>query len=66
MNFNNFTIKSQEVGRYAVEMAQSNGQQVVEAPHLLKSIMLKDEDITRYSIRGATLSLTPNNYSDYG
>ena len=36
MNFNNFTIKSQEVGRYAVEMAQSNGQQVVKTPHLLK------------------------------
>ena len=45
-------------------MAQSNGQQVVEAPHLLKSIMLKDEDITRYSIRGATQNRTPNNYSN--
>ena len=51
MNFNNFTIKLQEAARYAIEMAQTNGQQVVETPHLLKS-----EDISRYSIRGTTQS----------
>ncbi len=48
MNFNNFTIKSQEAVQQAVELVQSNGQQVVETPHLFKGIMLKGEEVTQF------------------
>lgn len=48
MNFNNFTIKSQEAVQQAIELVQSNGQQVVETPHLLKAIFLKAEDVVQF------------------
>ncbi|MDD3320181.1 MAG: ATP-dependent chaperone ClpB [Paludibacter sp.] len=48
MNYNKFTIKSQEAIQQAVEIAQNNGQQVVETPHLLKAIMQKGEDVTQF------------------
>ncbi|MDX9920486.1 MAG: ATP-dependent chaperone ClpB [Paludibacter sp.] len=48
MNFNNFTIKSQEAVQKAVELVQSNGQQVVETPHLLKGIMLTGEEVLQF------------------
>lgn len=48
MNFNNFTIKSQETVQQAIELVQSNGQQVVETPHLLKAIFLKAEDVVQF------------------
>jgi len=48
MNFNNFTIKSQEVIQHAIELVQSNGQQAVETPHLLKSLLIKGEDVTQF------------------
>jgi len=48
MNFNNFTIKSQDAIQQAVELVQSKGQQIVETPHLLKSLMIKGEDVTQF------------------
>ena len=48
MNFNNFTIKSQEAVQAAIDIVKAKGQQVVETPHLLKGIMLKGEDVTRF------------------
>ncbi len=48
MNFNNFTIKSQEAVQQAIDLVQAKGQQVVETPHLLKGILLKGEDITQF------------------
>jgi len=48
MNFNNFTIKSQDAIQQAVELVQSKGQQIVEMPHLLKALMLKGEDVTQF------------------
>jgi len=48
MNFNNFTIKSQEAVQQAVELVQSKGQQVVETPHLFKGIMLKGEEVIQF------------------
>ena len=35
MNFNNFTIKSQEAIQEAINLAQSAGQQVIEPAHIL-------------------------------
>ena len=48
MNFNKFTIKSQEAIQQAIEIAQNNGQQIVETPHLLKAIIQKGEDVTQF------------------
>lgn len=48
MNFNNFTIKSQEAIQEAVDIVQSKGQQAVETPHLLKGVLLKGEDVVQY------------------
>ena len=48
MNFNNFTIKSQEAIQQAIDLVQSNGQQVVETPHLFKALINKGEDITQF------------------
>jgi len=48
MNFNNFTIKSQEAVQQAVELVQNNGQQVVETPHLFKGIIQKGEEIVQF------------------
>ncbi len=42
MNFNNYTIKAQEVVQHATQIAQGNQQQTVETGHILKAIL--DED----------------------
>lgn len=48
MNFNNFTTKSQEAVQQAIDLAQSKGQQVIETPHLLKTIITKGEDVVQF------------------
>jgi ATP-dependent Clp protease ATP-binding subunit ClpB len=48
MNFNNFTIKSQEAVQQAVELVQNKGQQVVETPHLFKAILTTGEDVMQF------------------
>ena len=48
MNFNNFTIKSQDVVQQAIDLVQTNGQQVVETPHLFKALITKGDDITKF------------------
>ena len=45
MNFNNFTIKSQEVVQQAQQIAQGLGHQQIENAHLLKSIFEVDENV---------------------
>ncbi|AQG78431.1 ATP-dependent chaperone ClpB [Spirosoma montaniterrae] len=42
MNFNNYTIKAQEVVQHAAQMAQGNLQQTVETGHVLKAILEED------------------------
>jgi len=48
MNFNNFTIKAQEAVQKAIDLAQANGQQMIEPGHVLKGVMLVGENITNY------------------
>lgn len=48
MDFNKFTIKSQEVLQQAQEIAESNGNQAIETGHLLKAIFLTDQEVTPY------------------
>ena len=39
MNFNNFTIKSQEAVQEAVNLVQSRGQQAIEPEHLMAGLL---------------------------
>ncbi|MEG1643690.1 MAG: ATP-dependent chaperone ClpB [Bacteroidales bacterium] len=48
MNFNNFTIKSQEAVQKAIEIAQQNGNQAIEPMHLLKGVMDIGNSVTDY------------------
>ena len=48
MNFNNFTIKAQEAVQQSVQLAQQNGQQAIEAVHLLKAIMMTGESVANF------------------
>ncbi len=45
MNFNNFTIKSQEAVQKAQQIAQGYGQQQIENAHILKGILEVDENV---------------------
>ena len=45
MNFNNFTIKSQEAVQKAQQIAQGFGQQQIENAHILKGIFEVDENV---------------------
>jgi len=51
MNFNNFTIKSQEAIQQAVTIATMNGQQAVENGHILKSILQVDDSVTPFILK---------------
>ena len=48
MNFNNFTIKSQEVVQKAIELTRSAGQQQIEPLHILKAIIQESETIVNF------------------
>lgn len=48
MNFNNFTIKSQEAVQEAIDYAQGVGQQAIEAVHLLYGVMKVGENVTNF------------------
>ena len=48
MNFNNFTIKSQEVVQKAIDYAKQAGQQQIEPVHLLKAIISEAETIVNF------------------
>lgn len=48
MNFNSFTIKSQEAIQKALELTRGAGQQQIEPVHLLKAIMLEGESLVKF------------------
>lgn len=48
MNFNQYTIKSQEVIQKAAEIASSKQQQVIETGHLYKALTLQDENLVSF------------------
>jgi len=48
MNFEKFTIKSQEALQKAAEIAMSKQQQAIEPGHLLKAILETDENVSSY------------------
>lgn len=48
MNFNNFTIKSQEAVQKAFEITKANGNQAIEPIHLLKGILSEGESVVKF------------------
>ena len=51
MNLNNFTIKSQEAIQKATEIATAKQNQSIEPSHLLKGILMVDENVAPYLLR---------------
>ncbi len=58
MNFNNFTIKSQEVVQKAIDFTKQSGQQQIEPVHLLKASISESETIVNFIFQklGANLN----------
>jgi ATP-dependent Clp protease ATP-binding subunit ClpB len=57
MNFNNFTIKSQEAVQKATEIAAAKQNQAVETAHLLKGMLLVDENVIPYLLKKVNVNL---------
>ena len=59
MNFNNFTIKSQEALQQAFDVAQGKQQQAIENGHILKGLLHAAENVTDFLLRklGVNLSM---------
>ncbi|MGW8122209.1 ATP-dependent chaperone ClpB [Roseivirga echinicomitans] len=51
MDFKKYTIKSQEAIQKAAELAAANQQQAIEPGHLLKAILLSDENVLSFLIK---------------
>lgn len=48
MNFNKFTIKSQEAIQKAIEITRSSGSQAIEPAHLLKGVMTEGDSLVKF------------------
>ncbi|MDH6356517.1 ATP-dependent chaperone ClpB [Parabacteroides sp. PF5-9] len=48
MNFNNFTIKSQEAVQQSVQLVSTNNQQLIEPVHLLKAVIMTGESVVNF------------------
>ena len=48
MNLNNFTIKSQEAVQQSVQLVSQRGQQVIEAAHILKAVIMTGESVVNF------------------
>lgn len=57
MNFNKFTIKSQEAIQQAQLLAQSLGHQQIESEHLLKAIFQVDENVTPFILKKLNVNI---------
>src|SRR6195952_1494692 len=57
MNFNNFTIKAQEAVQKASEIATGNQQQAVENAHILKGLLLVDENVITYLLKKLNVNI---------
>ncbi len=59
MNFNSFTIKSQEAIQKAVELTRTAGQQAIEPVHLLKAVVSEGDSLVKFIFQkiGANLPL---------
>ncbi|MBO6632898.1 MAG: hypothetical protein JJ936_15345, partial [Psychroserpens sp.] len=51
MNFNNYTIKSQEAIQQAQQLAQSMGHQQIENEHIIEAIFQVDENVLPFLLK---------------
>lgn len=58
MNFNNFTIKAQEAVQKASEITQGNQQQAIENAHLLKALLLVDENVVSFLLKKMNVNIS--------
>lgn len=58
MNFDKFTIKSQEALQKSAEIATSLQQQAIEPGHLLKAILATDENVSSYLYKKLNINST--------
>ncbi len=57
MNFQNFTIKSQEAIQQAQQLAQELGHQQIENEHIFKAITLVDENVTPFLLKKLNINI---------
>ena len=57
MNFNNFTIKSQEAVAKATELAAAKQNQAIETSHLLKGMLMADENVIPFLLKKVNVNL---------
>ena len=57
MNFNNYTIKSQEAIQNAQQLVQSNGQQQIENEHIFKGILNVDENVFPFLLKKLNVNI---------
>jgi len=57
MNFNNFTIKSQEAVQKATEIAAAKQNQSIETSHLLKGMLTVDENVIPYLLKKLNVNI---------
>jgi len=57
MNFNNFTIKAQEALQKASEITSGNQQQAIEPAHILKAMMLVDENVISHLLKKLNVNI---------
>ncbi len=57
MNFNNYTIKSQEAIQQAQQLAQSFGHQQIENEHFFKAIFEVDENVLPFLLKKLNVNL---------
>jgi ATP-dependent Clp protease ATP-binding subunit ClpB len=57
MNFNNLTFKSQEAVQKATEIAAAKQNQAVETSHVLKGMLLVDENVIPYLLKKLDVNL---------
>ena len=57
MNFNNFTIKSQEIIQKAQQLAQEYTHQDIQNEHLFKAILTTDENVTPYLLKKLNVNI---------
>ncbi|MGK9116371.1 MULTISPECIES: ATP-dependent chaperone ClpB [Sphingobacteriaceae] len=57
MNLNNFTIKAQEAIQKASEIAGGNQHQAIENAHLLKALLLVDENVVSHLLKKLNVNI---------
>ena len=57
MNFNNFTIKSQEAIQQAQQLAQELGHQQIENEHIFKAITIVDENVAPFLLKKLNINI---------